>query len=275
MIVGIIGTGTMGTILIDAFIASEALRAEQLIITNRSLQKARVIANKHKRIKVASENIEVIRKANLLFICVKPKELFHVFQEMQSIIKPEQCVVTITSPLSETQLDYLVKCSTARIIPSITNRALSGVSLFTFGKSCTNEWRKKLYQLFEKVSTPIEIDKSNTRIAADITSCGPAFISFLLQKFIQAAVDVGGMNEVQTMKLTEEMIIGFAELLKKNHYNLVTLQNKVCVKGGITGEGIRVLENGVGTMFEEMFKATNAKFVEDVQFLETQIGKEF
>ena len=275
MIVGIIGTGTMGTILIDAFIASEALRPEQLIITNRSLEKARLIANRHKRIKVASENIEIIQRAQLVFICVKPKELPHVFSEIRSILKPEQCVVTITSPLSESQLDSLVICSTARIIPSITNRALSGVSLFTFGKKCTNEWRKKLFQLFKKISHPIEIDKSNTRIAADITSCGPAFISFLLQKFIQAAVTVGGMSEVQTMKLTEEMIIGFAQLLKKNQYNLVTLQEKVCVKGGLTGEGIRVLENGVGNMFEEMFKATNTKFVEDVQFLESQIGIDF
>lgn len=275
MIVGIIGTGNMGTILIDAFISSEALRAEQLIITNRSLQKARVIANRYKRIKVASNNIEIIQSAHLVFICVKPKELPHVFSEIQAIIKPEQCVVTITSPLSESQLDTLVNCSTARIIPSITNRALSGVSLFTFGKKCTNEWRKTLFHLFKKISRPIEIDKSNTRIAADITSCGPAFISFLLQKFIQAAVTVGGMSEVQTMKLTEEMIIGFAQLLKMNKYNLVTLQEKVCVKGGITGEGIRVLENGVGTMFEEMFKATNSKFIDDVQFLESQIGIDY
>jgi competence protein ComER len=275
MIVGIIGTGTIGTILIDAFIGSDALQADQLIIQNRNSLKARAIAHRHHRIKVAENIIEVVLKADLVIVCVKPKELLHVLQEISSIIKPKQCVVTVTSPLSESQLDALVKCSTARIIPSITNRALSGPTLFTFGDKCTSDWRKKLLYLFSKISIPMEIDKSHTRIAADITSCGPAFLSFLLQKFIQAAVEVGGMSEIQTMQLTEEMIIGFAQLMKQNHYNLVTLQEKVCVKGGITGEGIRVLENHVGDMFEEMFHATDAKFKEDVQYLQMQTGIDY
>ncbi|MDF2536876.1 MAG: late competence protein ComER, partial [Bacillales bacterium] len=117
MIVGIIGTGTIGTILIDAFIGSDVLQADQLIIQNRNSLKARAIAHRHHRIKVAENKIEVVLKADLIIVCVKPKELLPVLEEISSIIKPKQCVVTVTSPLSESQLDALVKCSTARIIP--------------------------------------------------------------------------------------------------------------------------------------------------------------
>jgi len=50
------------------------------------------------------------------------------------------------------------------------------------------------------------------------------------------------------------MLIGTAKLLEKNHYTLQELQEKVLVKGGITGEGIKVLEEGRLTeLFEAVF----------------------
>ncbi len=275
MIVGIIGTGTIGTILIESFIESEALQPEQLIIYNRTLERARSIANRYKRIKVAQRNVELVARADLVIVCVKPKDLHEVLQEIAPFLTEQKCLVSVTSPLSANQLDQIVKCSTARIIPSITNRALAGVSLFTIGDNCTDDWSTKLARLFGKISTPVLIQNSQTRVAADITSCGPAFISFLLQKFVQAAVNTGKIDTKTATILMQEMIIGFAELMKQSHYTLESLQEKVTVTGGITGEGIRILEEGITDVFDKVFSATHEKFREDVRNIEIATGENF
>ena len=64
------------------------------------------------------------------------------------------------------------------------------------------------------------------------------------------------------------MLIGLGDLLKMGYYSLPTLEEKVCVKGGITGEGIKVLESELDGVFEKVFQATHKKFNDEVEKLE-------
>lgn len=264
MKIGIIGTGNMGRILTEALLESKAVSPSSMTITNRTLSKALQIQEIYEGINVKKSPAEVASECNLIFICVKPFDVFHVIQEIQPILNTDCCVVSITSPINVDQLEHFLPCSAARVIPSITNRALAGVSLFTFGKSCTEEWKRKLAHLFSFISTPVEIEEDVTRVASDIVSCGPAFFSYLTRRFIQAAVSETKINEEAATKLASEMLIGLGQLLSKGLYTLPTLEEKVCVKGGITGEGIKVLENELGNVFEHLFHATHLKFAEDI-----------
>jgi competence protein ComER len=124
--------------------------------------------------------------------------------------------------------------------------------------------------LLNPISTPIEIENNITRVASDIVSCGPAFFSYLTQKFIQAAVHETEIDYETATALASEMLIGLGELLRKGYYTLPTLQDKVCVKGGITGEGINVLENELGNIFEHIFQATQIKFEDDLKDIKKQ-----
>ena len=53
-------------------------------------------------------------------------------------------------------------------------------------------------------------------------------------------------------------------LRKYELYTLPALQEKVCVKGGVTGEGIKALESGVQDMFHRVFQNTHMKYEEDI-----------
>ncbi len=62
------------------------------------------------------------------------------------------------------------------------------------------------------------------------------------------------ITKEQATMLATEMMIGLGALLEKQLYTLPTLQEKVCVKGGITGAGIDVLEKEVGDLFVHIFQ---------------------
>jgi len=269
--IGMIGTGNMGTILIEAMLESYAVPPSNLSITNRTIEKAYKIKDKYDGVQVELSAKDVIKNSDLIFICVKPLDIYPLLHSLKSWIKKDQCIVSITSPFSVDQLEKLVDCSCARVIPSITNRAKAGVCLVTFGDSCSHEWRLKITELCLKIGQPVEIDEKITRVASDIVSCGPAFFSYLTRRFIDAAVEKTKIDEQAATILAQQMLIGLGSLLQKGFYSLPTLQEKVCVKGGVTGEGIKVMEEELGDVFEHLFEATHAKFKEDKEKIDIQL----
>ncbi len=271
MNIGIIGTGNMGKILIDAFIESIAVPPSNLTITNRTLSKARKIGESYPDIKVVETSEDVVAASDLIFICVKPLEIHPLLEKLNKDLPKTKCIVSITSPVAVSQLESVVDCQVARVIPSITNRALAGVSLITFGESCNEGTRNYIETLFNHISETVHIEDSITRVASDIVSCGPAFFSYLLRRFVDAAVKETKISEDQAITLASGMIVGMGKLIEKEIFTLQTLQEKVCVKGGVTGEGIKVLEAELGEMFEHLFQSTHAKYYEDIE----EVSKQF
>jgi competence protein ComER len=265
MKIGIIGTGNMGTILIEALIDGKAVSPSSMVITNRTKTKATLLKDKYKDIRVGENAAAVASQSDLVFICVKPLDVYKILDEINPHLNNKKCIISITSPIDTNQLAAKTISSVIRVIPSITNRALAGVSLITYGEQCSDSWKTKVESLFAKISVPVTIDEKITRVASDIVSCGPAFFSYLLQRFILAAVKETEIDQETATVMASEMIVGLGELIKQGHYTLPSLQEKVCVKGGITGEGIKVMEEELGEVFEHVFQATHSKFNEDLE----------
>ncbi|MBO1512242.1 late competence protein ComER [Metabacillus bambusae] len=273
MNVGFVGTGNMGRILIESFIESGAIRPSFIYMTNRTKAKAEAIQNIYLETNVLDSAEEVVKRSDLIFICVKPLDIHPLLKKLNHLLTPNKCLLSITSPISVEQLESLVGCQVARAIPSITNRAFSGVSLITYGNSCHKDTKRTLEELFEQISNPVQIEDDITRVSSDIVSCGPAFFSYLLQKFVDGAVAETNITKDQAVLLVSEMIIGMGKLLETEIYTLPTLQDKVCVKGGITGKGIKVLEEEVGDMFAKVFQVTHEKYYEDIEEVSVQFNK--
>ncbi|WP_246940541.1 late competence protein ComER [Bacillus pinisoli] len=265
MNVGIIGTGNMGTILIESFIESRAVAPSSLYITNRTLSKTDKLKNQYPELTIEKCAEDIVAVADVVFICIKPLDIYPLLTKLAPILRPNQCIVSITSPLSVRQIESVVNCNVARAIPSITNRALSGVSLLTFGENCSSEYQEYLSELFQHISIPVLIEDKVTRVASDIVSCGPAFFSYLLQQFIISAVEETEISKEQATELASGMIVGMGKLIDKGIFTLPTLQEKVCVKGGVTGEGIKVMEQELGEMFNHLFHKTHEKYYEDIR----------
>ncbi|MCO7175660.1 late competence protein ComER [Sporolactobacillus kofuensis] len=265
MRIGLIGTGNMGTLIVDALVKSKAAKPRCISVTNRTKQKAVDLAKKHRKLKVYSTPKEVLQHADIVFLCVKPAQFHPLLKSLRSDWHPNQIAISITSPISVRQLESLIPCQVVRVIPSIVNQSLSGSTLVTFGSSMTDLQKSKLWAILSQFSHPIEIDEENIRVASDLSSCGPAFLSYLLQKMIDGAVMSTSISKKQATQLTTEMVSGIGKLLEEQIFTLKQLEEKVTVKGGITGVGLSVLEEANNGAFEKLFLETQKKFKEDQQ----------
>lgn len=270
MKIGVIGTGNMGSVIIHAFIDASVVPPSNLYITNRTKQKAEAIQRDYPDINVADRAEQVARHADILFICVKPLEIHPLLETIADHLSRDTLLVSITSPITTEELESVVDCPTARAIPSITNRALAGGSLISFGASCEQKQKDELLTLMERISTPYVIDNEITRVASDIVCCGPAFFSFLAERFIRSAVQETEISPEEATQYTSQMLMGLGELLKKGIFTFPTLREKVHVRGGVTGVGLSVLEEEVGEMFDHLFQKTHEKYDTDREHVQNQ-----
>lgn len=269
MKVGFIGTGSMGTILIEAFIQSGALTQKQIMISNRTRGKAAILAERYPGLTMAYSNCEIAKKQQVIFICVKPHEYISVIEDIEPYVSAETIIVSITSPVLIKHLEDRLPCKIAKIIPSITNYALSGASLCMYSERMQPADREMLESLFRKISTPHRIDEAYTRITSDLSSCGPAFLCYFLEQFVAAAVEVTGISMDEANRLASDMMLGTAKLLVEKEFTPASLQERVSVPGGITAEGLNLMENCLDGMFKQLILTTHAKYNSDLMKVES------
>jgi len=269
--VGFIGTGSMGSTIIEALIQSGALEPSQLIASNRTRNKVQQLAAQYPGLQLASGNVETVQESDIVFLCVKPSEFKAVLNEIAQYVKPSLIVVSITSPVLISHLERQLSCKIAKIIPSVTNYVWSGASLCMYGSRIQTEDRLLLEQLMMSISRPVQVSEQYTRITSDISSCGPAFIAFFVQKWIEAAVEVTGIERNEAERLASEMLLGTGKLLTEGGFSLEHLRQRVAVPGGITAEALRLLDGELDGVFQQLIQVTHAKYEEDLHKVESQL----
>ena len=272
MKIGFIGTGSMGSLLIDSFIRFGALQPDQILVSNRTAHKALKLADRYPGLEVSRSNAENASHSDLLFLCVKPGEFKPVIDEISKVMRASQIAVSITSPVQLSHLESELPCKVAKIIPSITNQTGSGASLCMYGSRIKEKDRLLLESLLSSISRPIPVLESHTRITSDFSSCGPAFLSYFVEKWVDAAVEMTGADRSALYALAGEMLLGTGKLLTEEGFTPEQLQQRVAVPGGITAQALSLLEKRLEGLFHQLIRTTHDKYDEDLAKLDAAFG---
>lgn len=174
MKIGFIGAGSMGSLLVGAFVRSGAMRPDDIVVSSRTPSKLSALAEQYPGLHIAASNREAAIGADYLFLCVKPLDFRRVLEEISPVLTAGQIVVSITSPVKIASLEELTPSKVAKIIPSVVNAVGSGASLVMWGTRLTEDDKQELWQLFSFISRPICVPEDEVRVASDLSSCGPA-----------------------------------------------------------------------------------------------------
>lgn len=265
MQVGFIGTGSMGTILIESLLKAGALSPRHITAANRTARKVEQLAARYPGMRVAYSNAEAAEGNDIVFLCIKPHEFRTVLDEIKRTVHDRQIVVSITSPVTIGSLESWLPAKIAKVIPSITNYMLSGALLCMYGSRMTPADIAGLERLLAAIGRPVQVNERFTRVSSDISSCGPAFFAFLLQKFIDAAAAETGIPREEAERLACEMLRGTGALLTDGGLSPGDVQCRVAVPGGITAKGLKLMEESVGDLFHRLIGITHAKYFEEVE----------
>ncbi len=253
-IFGFIGTGHLGSILVHKFVETGAMKAEDIIVSSRTRKKAELLA-RELNLRLGS-NLEVAAQSDVIFLGVRPLDVKGVLRETYQLLTPEKLLVSLAADFVLKDLRRLCRSRVARVFPSLTCDNLKGVSLMTMGDNVTKKDEDLLFSLFRAIGEPFPVEEDHFEVMADLTSCGPGYISALLREFALAASWKGVPKDLAEELLNKTMV-GTASLLEKKSFE--DLISCVATRGGITEEGVKVIHTKAPEMFSELFSATRAK----------------
>ncbi len=262
--VGFIGVGSMGKLLVEALLKAGALEPSDVVVSNRTVRKAERFAEHYPGMRVAPNNVDLAKECDVIVLCVKPLEYGSVLAELKPYVADNQLVISITSPVLLSDIEQKISAKVVKVIPSVTNFALTGTSLVMYGSRLEPRERQNVSRLFGYISRPVEIDERDVRVASDLASCAPAFLSFLMQRLVEEATAVAGISTETAALIVGEMIRGVGQLVTDGGFTLTSLQERVAVPGGVTREGIDLLEREVGTVFAQLLQLTQQKHAHDI-----------
>jgi pyrroline-5-carboxylate reductase len=254
MHLGFIGTGHMGSMLVRKFIETGVAAPGDIIASNRTREKAELLA-RDCGIQLGG-NREVTAQSDIIFLCVKPLDVVGVLKELREELTPDKLLISVAADFSLLKITSISNARAARVIPSIGSERLKGVSLVSFGGNTTDSDRALLLHLFKAIGHPIEVEENDLEILADLTSSAPAYISAVMRELVLAATRKG-IDADLAERLARETLAGTSELLARERFDgLIT---RVATKGGITEEGVKVIQKHAPAMFDELLTATKAK----------------
>ncbi len=258
--IGFIGYGAMGSMIIRGILRSGVLEESQMIITTRTLSKLDDLQKSYPGLEIAPNNINVAEKSQKLFIFVNTSMVKEVLGEIVDHISVKTHIIYIAAGLTIENLENIFPGKISKVIPSLTSQVNHGISLVAHNQQVTIEDAEFVEKIFKAIGKVKHVNKNEFGLGTDLTSCAPAFISLIMMKFSETALkrDVFTREEVEEM--VTETLYGTAKLLYECNMDFKDVITRVATKGGITEEGLKVLEGELGPTFDRLFESTLKKY---------------
>lgn len=240
--IGFIGCGNMGKAMLGSIVKSDNIILENIMVSTKSKTSAQSISLEF-GVKASTNNIEVAKNSDIIFLAVKPYFFKEVIEEVKESIKEDAIVISIAAGITIDQIEqwFNKRVKVVRTMPNTPALVGEGMSAICPNKNITEEelnYVGELYNLFGKYELLEEKD-----FHAFIALCGssPAYVFMFIEAMADAGVKLG-IPRAKAYKLAEQSILGSAKLALETGKHPGVLKDEVCSPGGTTIEAVNDLE---------------------------------
>ena len=244
MIIGCIGTGTMGSAVMLA--AASAAPDAVFLLSNRTAAKAEALKSRLPRAEVL-DNAAVAARAEWIFLCVKPQVMPLVLSELAPVLQSRTDRFVLVSMAAGLTIETLRAMAGGRypMIRMMPNTPVSvGAGVVTY---CTDGVTDAESAAFVRLLSPCGLlDPLNEHLidaASAVAGCGPAFVDLFLEALADGGVACG-LPRSKAILYAAQMTEGAAQMAKESGTHPGALKDAVCSPGGSTIQGVRALEAG-------------------------------
>lgn len=253
---GFIGLGSMGTMLVEALLRTDAIPAKRLIVYNRTLPKSHRLGKRYPGITVAHSIADLVSQAKFVWICVPPGNVKEVLHEIQKSQRKDTVVVSLAASVTLDCLSSVVGVRVSRVIPSITAEVDEGVFLACHGELLDDSSSSYLERVLSHVGVVYPVAENHLELYTDITSCSPGIFSEIYRVFLQSARRFGPIDDAVATEMFVNSLSGTAKLYKDRVLSFEDMIKRVARKGGVTEVGISVVAERLPAVFDEVFRRT-------------------
>jgi len=238
----VIGAGVMGEVLVAAAKKS----GHEVLIVEADPTRAAGVAKSHqvKAVDLAAALADSDQDT-AIWLAVKPQQIGELLKEIEAQLSaaPPQArplFVSLAAGVGAGEIAQVAPSITrlVRVMPNTPARIGRGVTAVVSTPSGNSPAPSAQdLALVEQLLTPLGSTEQVTETEVDavtvISGSGPAYLFYLAEAMVEAAVSLGLSAEVAT-RLVNETLSGSAELLRVSNSLANKLRNDVTSKGGVT-----------------------------------------
>lgn len=242
MKLGFIGTGNMASAIMGGIIKNQIIPAEEIIGADL-FAPGRERAKAQFGIHVTDSNKEVVEKADVIVLSVKPQFYVDVIQEIKDLIRADQIVITIApgKTLAWLAEQFGKDVKLVRTMPNTPAMVGAGMTAACPNEHMTEEETAYVRTLLESFSRVEIVPERLMDTVVSVSGSSPAYVFMLIEAMADAAVS-GGMPRPQAYQFAAQAVLGSAKMVLETGKHPGELKDMVCSPAGTTIEAVRVLE---------------------------------
>lgn len=241
---GFIGTGNMAEALIKGLLQAGALRPERLHGSDPRRVRCDEMRARY-GINVTTHNEDVMRRADIVVLSVKPQILTKVCDEISPHLRPRALVVSIAAGVPVAVLEAHLPRGTrvVRVMPNTPALVGAGATAIAAGGHATEEDLQVTRRIFDSVGMTVVLDEEQLDAVTGLSGSGPAYVFLVIEALSDAGVKVG-LSRYNALALAAQTVLGSAKLLLETGTHPGQLKDMVTSPGGTAIAGLHTLEAG-------------------------------
>lgn len=242
--IGFIGAGNMARAILGGAVRAGIIHPGNAIAADVSPEQAARIAAETS-CRVAADNGEVARFADIVVIATKPHHVADVCRAIAPHAAPRHLFVSICAGVRTAAINDALGGGhrVVRVMPNTPALIGCGAAAVAGGGAATPDDVRRVARLFDAVGRAIVVDEEQLDLVTGLSGSGPAYVFRFTEALIEAGTHLG-LRPDDARALAIQTVLGAARMAAESDRPLHELRGNVTTKGGTTEAGLRVLEEG-------------------------------
>ncbi len=240
--IGFIGAGQMAQALAKGFVAKGLVKGTQVVAADPFAAAGTRFCQEVAGATLAKNNLEVLQKAQVIFLSVKPQVMAQVLAE----IAPQaagKLFISIAAGINLAKLCEAVKSARViRVMPNTPCLVGEGASGYALGSGASEADAQLAEQLLSAVGMARKVDEKLLDAVTGLSGSGPAFAYLMIEALSDGGVRMGLPRDLATA-LAAQTLLGAAQMVVTTGEHPGVLKDRVTSPGGTTIAGLQALED--------------------------------
>jgi pyrroline-5-carboxylate reductase len=242
--IGFLGGGKMAASLAKGVVSAGLVKAAQIRASD-PLPAARSAFTRQTGGKTTASNAEVVQRARVLILAVKPGHVAELLEEIRPFITPGHLLISIAAgvPIARLEAGLGQGARIIRVMPNTPALVGASASAYALGNAATSADAALAQKIFSAVGIAFQLKESLLDAVTGLSGSGPAYMYLMIEALSDGGVAAGLPRDVAT-KLAAQTMLGSAKMVLETGLHPGALKDMVTSPGGTTIEGLHELEKG-------------------------------
>ena len=242
--VGFLGAGNMGEALIKGLLAAKLVPADAIFATDVRPERLKELDRQY-GIQVSSDNAELVRRADIVILAVKPQIMDAVAAEIAPGVTRRKLLISIAAGVSTDKIRARLHKDSRliRVMPNTPALVLEGVTAIAKADGLEPGDLDIAREIFGAVGRVVVLGEELLDAVTGLSGSGPAYVAVVIESLADGGVRMG-LDRATAMTLATQTVLGAAKLLLETGLHPGALKDMVSSPGGTTIAGIAALEEG-------------------------------